>query len=469
MNVTIVSSGRRITLQAEKGTLLSELLIGNGFSVEHPCGGKGICRKCTVRVNGRDELSCRYIIESDITAELPGRSGIHSLSMEEGGSAQGELCLALDIGTTTLAMALFSRGSSSAVKTAASDNPQRVFGADVMSRILRCSENGPYEQQKLITDRVSQMADGLLKKYGLTKTDTMYVAGNTAMLHLFTGTDCSSMGTYPYEPSFIDGRSFTGKELNIPRAGKIITLPCVSSFVGADIVSGLSFCGRPDEGKYRLFIDLGTNAETVLYSREKYLCTSAAAGPCFEGAGISCGMSAVDGAICSCRADGSYSVIGDALPDGLCATGLIDIIAVLLDKGICDETGALAGGDFEICEGISITQRDVRQFQNAKSAVFSAISSLIKAAGIGFDDIDAFCVAGGFSSAMNIDSAIRTGLFPGELREKFIPVNNSCLKGLVGFAGGQCSLEGITEKAEYIDLSSESGFAEMFIDNMPFE
>lgn len=467
--IEITQGKKSATVFAQDGEKLSDVFIRSGFYAEHPCAGKGLCRKCTVTVNGKKELSCRYEIHSDITVVLTEKSSIFSAcGITETKHKTSEMCFVLDIGTTTLALALVSVDAGQIIEVKTAPNPQRVFGADVMSRIEYCRRNGAEPLQKAVIRALNEMISELCLKYELHSVKKLYAAGNTTMLHLFFGVDCSSMGESPYTPVFLNGRREEAKALGIQNTEEVFSLPNIAPFVGADIYAGLNFAGLPDEGKYNILIDLGTNAEIVLYSTRCAVCTAAAAGPCFEGAGISCGMSAASGAICSFSPDGSYSVIGEAKPSGICATGLIDIMAAIIEKGIADETGFMERDVFEIAEGVSVTQEDIRQFQLAKSAVCSAIISLLKIKSVSFDEINAVFIAGGFASKLNIDNAVKTGLIPAELRDKVVASDNSSLLGTAELACGKAP-QICLDSAEYADLSQNPVFAKLFIKNMLFK
>lgn len=450
-------------LFAEDGEILSDILIKNRKSIEHPCGGRGVCGKCTVLVDGKKELSCQYKITHDIEVEIPKKEEILSVTgADESGKITKNLCFVLDIGTTTLALALVSIDEKKIVKVITRTNPQRIFGADVMTRIDFCRKNGVSELQKILLDEIDEM----VKEFGISEIGKMYVSGNTTMLHTFSGVDCSSMGVAPYTPVFLESRHI--KSEKVGGVDEIITLPSISSFVGADLVAGLNFTEKPQKGRYNLLIDLGTNAEIILYSENKILCTAAAAGPCFEGANISCGMSAVEGAICL-YGKGKIETIGNTTAKGICGTGLIDLIAELLFDGTIDETGFMECEEFSVTEEVYLTQGDVRQFQLAKSAVYSAVLSLIKNENISFEDIDKAYISGGFSAKMNISNAVKSGLIPKELKEKCVPINNSSLLGTVKFALENNDLSSFLENAEYVDLSSDKYFSDLFIENMIFE
>ena len=451
-------------LTANHGELLSDVLRRGGLTVDHPCGGKGSCKKCLVSVNGEEVLSCRYIIEKDIAVSLPQTEEITSfVGEEETGCAADNVCFALDLGTTTLALAAVFLDENKIISTLVGTNPQRAFGADVMSRIEYCREHSAGDLQSAVVGAVN----GLLSQMGNAQGKKLYVAGNTVMLHLLLGEDCTGMGTYPYTPAFLEGRTVSAKDIGIDFVDEVEALPSIAPFVGADIVAGLNYVARPSRGKFNVLVDLGTNAEIVLFSQTSALCTSASAGPCFEGASLSCGMSAVSGAVCAYE-KGRAVTVNDAPPKGICGTGLVDIIAYLLYSGKIDSTGLLACGRFDVAENVFVTQQDIRQFQLAKSAVRSGVETLIKIKGISFDEIERLYIAGGFSRGMNVSNAAATGLIPKELVGRCEAVNNSSLLGTVKLACRNNDLSAFVQKTAYIDLSSNAVFKKMFIEQMEF-
>ncbi len=452
-------------LFANDGETLSQVLMRYGkTSVEHPCGGRGVCGKCTVTVNGKEELSCLYKIHSDIEAEAEKKREILSpTGAVENKVNSDSLCFVLDIGTTTLALALVATDEKKIIKTVTCTNPQRAYGADVISRIDYCCKNSPQKLQKVITEAINTM----LSEFDVCKVNTLYISGNTTMLHHLLGEDCSKMGVAPYTPAFLEAKCVDAHSLGIKKADRIETLPCIAAFMGADITAGLNFVGTPQDDKYSLLVDLGTNAEIVLFGKNGAVSTSAAAGPCFEGANISCGMSAVDGAIFSFK-EGNARTIGNKPPVGICGSGLIEIVAYLLENGIVDKTGYMKSERFEVAENIFITQEDIRQYQLAKSAVFSAIMALVKYNNITLDSIERVYLSGGFSAMADIKAAVRTGLLPEELEKKCICINNSSLLGTVKYACEKNDLESLAKKTKYIDLSADAFFSDMFIENMMF-
>ncbi len=464
----VLQNGITKTVAFEGEKLLGDLLGLSDIHIDKPCGGRGVCKKCTVIVDGKEEPACRYIVRSDAEVILPDHKDIVSVTgAAETGEVTENVCLCLDIGTTTLALALVSLDDKQIIKTKTAPNPQREFGADVISRIEFCTKNGAGELQRALLGTLREMASAMLAEYSVQSVEKMYVAGNTTMLHLFFGVDCSSLGVSPYTPKFLEEKRASGKALGLANIGEVITLPGISAFVGADIVAGLGYVEKPTDGKHSLLIDLGTNAEIVLFNKEKYLCVTAAAGPCFEGANISSGMSATAGAVSQYFADGAYSVIGGIDPAGICATGLVDIVAELVRNGTVEESGYMEE-DFSLTDAVKVSTGDIREFQLAKSAVMSAIQCLMRRSHVGYEDVEKMYVAGGFSAQLNIGNAADLGLLPKELADRFLPVNNSSLLGTVRFACEGNDLAQIAKKAEFIDLGADSLFSELFFENMAF-
>ena len=459
----IIEKNRTTVLYAEGGECLSDILIENGFYVDMPCGGNGSCGKCAVTVNGKTEHACRYRINSDITVVLPERSNTVSDYNSYKNEKTENICLALDIGTTTLALALVTAENGKAVRTLGCANSQRVFGADIMARIDYCRKNGVEKLQNAVINDINR----LVEKLNLIGPLPLYVAGNTTMLHIFFGMDCVPLGVAPYAPVFLDSKRADGKSLGLKNVLEVISIPCISAFAGADITAGLNYVDLPAGGKYNMLVDLGTNAEIALYNGSCCLCTSAAAGPCFEGANISCGMSAVDGAVYAYK-DGRAQVVGGGAAKGICGTGLIDVVAFMLEKGIADSTGFMQCAEYEIADGVSVTQDDIRQYQLAKSAVFSAICVLIENAKLSYDDIGTVFISGGFSEGFSTDSAVKTGLIPDAIGEKCVAAGNSSLKGVIKYIHEGGKLPAFIGKAQYIDLSTDAGFSKAFIENMKF-
>ncbi len=452
------------TTFVKENTLLSDVLIKNNIPHEHICGGKGFCKKCSVLVNGKAEISCQYKVTSDITVEIPETGyNISESHINKAENLTKTRCFCLDIGTTTLALALVSLDEKKIIDVKTATNPQRIFGADIMSRIAYCQKNGAEELKSILINEINS----LITSFNIDTVNKMYVSGNTTMLHLFLGVDCSTIGTAPYTPVFLESKEVEAKSLNIQGVKTVKSLPSISAFIGADLVAGLNFVEAPKKDKFNMLLDLGTNAEIILFSETCVFCTSAAAGPCFEGANISQGMSATSGAIYSYTKN-DVKTLNNTIPKGICGTGLIDIITVLLESNVIDKTGYMPCESIEIASNVFLEQNDIRQYQLAKSAVFSGIITLLKEKNISFNDIDKFYISGGFSTKINIENAVKTGLLPKEFKDKCIPLNNSSLLGTVKYSCEKNNLSQYLKNAEYYDLSLNKTFNNEFIKNMEF-
>ncbi|MBK9389784.1 MAG: ATP-binding protein [Bacteroidetes bacterium] len=224
-------------------------------------------------------------------------------------------------------------------------------------------------------------------------------------------------------------------------------------------------------------MDIGTNGELALVTGNKILCCSTAAGPAFEGAKISCGMGAVEGAV-SAFGESGFTVIGDEMPSGICGSGLIDIVAWLLETSEMNTEGQL-NADFVVVpesgtstgKAISITQDDIREVQLAKSAIASGARILVKQAGMSFDQLDALFLAGGFGNYINIENAVRIGLLPAEMKNKIIPLGNTSGTGAI-LALKSVKFDDIIQsllaKTQHIELAEDEDFAVEFAMNMYF-
>lgn len=366
--------------------------------------------------------------------------------------------VAIDIGTTTVALARFENGREVSVRTEL--NAQRRFGTDVLSRIEAANRGRGAELQALISYQLAEM----IKESGAEK-DRVVIAGNTAMISLLMGYSCVDMGVYPFVSKNLDN-IFTG---NRSIAGGI------STFVGGDITSGLYMCGFDESEDVNLFIDLGTNGEMAIGNRDRILCTSTAAGPAFEGGRISCGTGSVEGAVCAVNLkDGRLDTIGNKPPCGICGTGITELAAELLDAGLMDRTGLLSeslGGAYALTDDISFTQKDVREFQTAKAAIRAGIEVLLREYGLPESEICNVYIAGGFGKRLNIEKACRTGLLPERFLGRYRAVGNSSLGGCVKLletGDGFDRLNLIKKAALDFALAQNPQFTELFIKYMDF-
>jgi uncharacterized 2Fe-2S/4Fe-4S cluster protein (DUF4445 family) len=489
INVRIVSPDESVSFPAEKGRRLLDILRERGFDIYTPCGGRGRCGKCLVSIRGTGNvLSCSYYPDRDIEVTLPEKRVADILvsqtefledctfSPPSSLLSARPYGVAIDIGTTTVAMYFMNLLTGSLEKIASFLNPQGIHGADVISRITYCQEheNGLGELQQIIINAINNELELFLQQKDLQSgsIERVIVSGNTTMLHLLLGEDPVPIALAPFRPRFTGKQRTEGSSsgLNINPRGELITLPCISAYVGADVVSGLAVI-KPVHRKY-LFIDIGTNGEMALVDGNRIYACATAAGPAFEGGSISCGMAAVNGAVSYFAGPEDYRVIGNTEPAGICGSGIVDIVAYLLNNNIIDSTGLLKS-PFVVYpfNRIQVTQQDIREIQLAKSAIYSGIKVLLKSSGMNFEDISALYLAGGFGNYINTGSAVRTGLLPSGLGNRIYAIGNSAGIGTLQYLKSEDfaeKLDRIVSVTEYIELSDSDDFITEFVMNMDF-
>ncbi|ACL70284.1 ASKHA domain-containing protein [Halothermothrix orenii] len=468
-------------------------------------------RDLLTRVSGAissDGISLKaldYLASIDIDRELSViRAGNRVIDINQD-NGKGIYGIAVDIGTTTIAMYLIDliTGKESGVHSFS--NPQKKFGADVISRINYTlhNDNGIKDLQQELVDGLNRGIKHLTDAVNL-KRDEIYhltIAGNTTMLHSLLGVDASSIARAPYIPVFTDSLMFRAGKLgfNINENGVVQLLPSISGYVGGDIVGDLLVTDF-ESPEWNLLIDIGTNGEIVLGNRDKLFACSAAAGPAFEGARITFGMAGITGAISKYRFNNGevhYRTINNNRARGICGSGLVDIIAELLKYGFLKETGAFKDGvelkagyadylttykgitSFRVVPGnethdnkdILLTQKDIREFQLAKGAILAGIKILLKEAGVDYSDIEKVYLAGGFGNYIDPHNASLIGLIPENLEDKVIRIGNGAGMGARAVLLDQKLIEyaaRLKEKTTYIELSSHSGFQEEFMNSMGF-
>jgi uncharacterized 2Fe-2S/4Fe-4S cluster protein (DUF4445 family) len=526
--VTFEPSGARVGVSA--GVTLREAGLLAGVHVEAPCGGLGTCGRCTVVTSGALEppssdelvllsperlasgvrLACRARVLGDVIVRqerAPARdalrivedSDIGGLAVEapqrRGISGPGALLgAAVDIGTTTVVTALLDLRTGERSGVASAINPQHPFGHDVMSRISHAASHGVESLRAPIAKAVEDLVLGMLAASGHGPGDLREIAlcGNTTMVHLLLGLDPAPLGVAPYEPAFLSRVDRPASEIGLPRLAdaRAYVLPGISAFVGSDITAGILATGLAARDTLAVLIDLGTNGEIVLRTKEGLFATSTAAGPALEGASIAYGMRAEPGAIERVTLDGDDLVvgtIGEVAPLGICGSGLLDLIAVLLETGVLDGTGRLrddvphplasrvrdADGVrlFEVAPNVLLTQRDVRQVQLAKGAISSGIDLLLESAGVAADDVDELIIAGGFGYHVRAGALVRMGMIPGAWRSR------TRFAGNTAEAGARLTLldsearrraDAVSRHIATVDLASLPGFQARFIAAMDF-
>ena len=432
------------------------------------------------------------------------------LAVEPGVTAATLWGVAVDIGTTTVAAYLVDLLSARAVDVYSEINRQAEFGADVVTRITYSQKHGVAPVHRTIVDQVNAMLTTLAERNAVSLTDIYLsaVAGNTTMLHFFTGLDPAAIGVSPFIPVATRALSLAAAELGIRgnRYARVVTLPGISGYVGADVVAAIVASRMRERAEVSLLIDIGTNGEIVLGNGDWLAACSTAAGPAFEGAQIRFGVGGVDGAINSFAFDPegsqvSLTTINSTPASGICGSGMLDIIAVLLRTGAVDETGRLlrqdelpqsvpsairtrciefeSGPAFLVAEAeqtrdgesIYLTEHDVRELQLAKAAIAAGIDTLLADAQVQVSDVATVYLAGGFGSYMNPESALAVGLIPQQVRGRIEVLGNAAGIGTVmsitsRAVSRQCSY--IAQNVRYIELSSSPGFQSAYIQHMSF-
>jgi len=387
-------------------------------------------------------------------------------------------------------------------------NPQMVYGDDLVSRIsfATTQENGAAALQSAVVDALNRIAQDAAESVGIN-TSSIYkatVVGNTCMTHLLLGIDVTSLGQSPYVPSVCADVTLPAHELGLEISPEafVVVLPNVAGFVGSDLVGVLLASEWEAEGRTRLAVDIGTNGEMALLHESKTYACSAAAGPAFEGAGISCGMRGAPGAIDGVRIADSVEIttIENRPAIGMCGSGLVDAIAEMLDAGIIDQTGRmLSPGDagplpaavrerlIETENGvefvlatkresgngrpITLTAADVRHVQLAKGSIHAAIQTLIRTAGTTDDELSEILLAGAFGNYIRVESAIRIGLIPSVPKDRVRSVGNAA--GAGARLALLCELEmararELARTAEHLELAVSPDYQMELMERMMF-
>ena len=419
---------------------------------------------------------------------------------------------AVDIGTTTIAAVLYREGR--AVGTMGAWNPQSVFGADVISRMEASLEGKAGKLAAIVREAVSRLLTELAEHAGESAEaiETVIITGNTSMLYFLTQKDPRCLSRAPFEADELFGWWTIGEALDLSCRKADVYLPrCMSAFVGADITtailgSGLTetdripgadgsrkeaaaaidtnvSCGEMDgvsaarSGRSRLMVDVGTNGEIVLFHKERLICCATAAGPAFEGAGLSCGMRGVAGAIDHVNwENGSWKVhvIGDrdaSAAEGICGSGVIDGVAGLLESGLLEDTGYL---EEDVCfaGNVGLTAEDIREVQLAKGAIRAGMETLLAEEKIDAAGLEGLYVAGGFGSYMSAKSAERIGLFPKIDLSRIKICGNAALAGAVRILHDrrmEKEATALAERAKTINLGSSAKFQEFYMEYMMFD
>jgi uncharacterized 2Fe-2S/4Fe-4S cluster protein (DUF4445 family) len=541
------------TVSVRTGTTLLDALSQSDIQLFTPCGGQGVCGKCKVIVPGQthpeerehdaltqDEvadgyrLACRFVIREDLHIRLVGDYSLDTRILEgERISATvlkscvrieqtddrywlrygdldragplanwGPECspkgLAVDIGTTTLVVTLMDLRSGTELGTAFALNPQTRFGHDVLTRIQKASKlEGLYELQECIATSLNRLIMQVSTEFGSHPQEILdvVVGGNTAMLQIAAGIDPSSLGQVPFTVSIESGRTYPASRfgLEVNPSARTYVPPVAHAFVGTDISAGLLSMGFFEQAESCLFMDIGTNGELAVNAGEKWIVTSTAAGPAFEGMGISQGIRATSGAIEMVQTDGKQihvRTIDDAPAIGICGSGIIDTLACLIELGGVDDSGRMVqttemkplpkllterleqrngSPAFKLSDDIYFTQKDVRQLQLAKSAIQTGMQMLLEASGVQLDQLKKIVIAGAFGYHLRRQSMETIGIIPKGFSGEVVFAGNTCRTGcamMLVDATLRRTLEYWMHRVTYLSIAQKPAFQKLFIRNL---
>jgi uncharacterized 2Fe-2S/4Fe-4S cluster protein (DUF4445 family) len=430
------------------------------------------------------------------------------IDFEPGDTTEKSYGIAVDIGTTTVAAAILNLTNGDRLAVDSALNPQVKCGDDVVSRINYCGSetDGLKTIQSLIIGCLQKLIKNLCDKTGVSPANIyeLTISGNSTMEQLFSGVDPKSLGEMPFVSTFSRGMMLEAEDFDLPinEAARIYLFPIIGGFVGGDTSACILSSEIYNEKECVLMVDIGTNGEIVLACKGKLYAASTAAGPALEGARISKGMRAAAGAIDRVNVENddiAFTVIGGKKPAGICGSALIDTMAILLDMKIVDQMGQMISpentgslpakiaariskgsngqSEFLIAEtpdgqAISLTQRDVREFQLAVGAIRAGVNIMLKKAGIGYGDLSKMLLAGGFGSFIRRSYAQRAGLLPLEIdREKIDYIGNASLAGAeLGLLSIKARdlIDSICGTIEHIELSLDTDFQMEFASAMIF-
>lgn len=480
-------------LKVNDNTPLIDVL--HEFGVEFPCGGKGTCGKCRVRLlegelkisqehqrkldflglGAEWRLACYSQCTADITLEIEQFQ--HLILADETEFSfvpRNGFGIAVDLGTTTIVAQLIDLSTARVMAVETMLNPQVRFGADLISRIQSCLEGSASEMTRIIRTSIGTMITRMLTNNPV-EIEEVILVGNSVMQLIFSNCDVSPLSAYPFQSTNLGMKILTPAELNWKfRVNNSIRFyPSIGSFVGSDILAGIIATGLHLKDKYTALIDLGTNGEIVIGNRERIVCASTAAGPAFEGANISMGMRAVTGAISSLKLVNDQmvaSVIGNATPKGICGSALIDAVAILRKGDQLGMFGEINSGepDILLTGKVRLTQRDINEFQLAKAAIAAGLTILANYLSIKLNNISELYIAGGFGNYINIQNVVETGMIelpPGKIRK----MGNTALIGAKMFLFSDLEIiNGILKKSILVNLEADRSFQDIYVDKMLF-
>ena len=484
--LTVFTAEGKQNIEFDGTPTVQQVLEQAGISMPHPCGGAGLCGKCAIEIlgnvsqpddaerNSGCRLSCRTRLYGDAIVTLKNRAFSYSNqiiaenykeSIAPSLCPAGSIGAAVDIGSTTIALSVYDLAAGKCLASKSALNPQSVVAADVMGRIDAAINGKLSNLRDMLVSCIRTLAEatGYFENIG-----KWVLTGNTTMLYLLTGRTPKSLAVAPYAADHLYGEeiTFLGKPAFLP--------DCMHAFVGADITCAVLASGMCNSDETALLCDIGTNGEIALWKNKKLYVTSTAAGPVFEGAGISCGCQSVPGAVDAVNLQGgtlSVTTITNAAPVGICGSGVMDAVACLLENGTVEETGYMEEESFPLCEGVLITREDIRNVQLAKAAIAAGIRTLLEVTGTSAEEISVFYLAGGFGKHLNLDSAVRIGLFPAELKNKVKVLGNAALQGAASMLtqeNAKKNAASLAKTAKHVSLGGDATFNKFYIEEMCF-
>lgn len=509
--IRILPHGRQI--KASSGQNLLEALIHQSIFLRSDCGGKGTCGKCVVQRRKDDGTyeaikSCIHVVSEEISIKIPETSMLSSHIMSKApavfpqvfkdrfkyGAEADFYGIAVDLGTTTIAVYLCNTARGEIISSLAVKNPQAIYGDDVMSRIgvIGQSIENLGRLQKLVVKSIEWGMKELLRSCGNESMaiSRMVVVGNPTMIHILAGVNPGPIGVSPYQPAFYHAATFLSQHLGFAiHDFPLQTLPQVSGFIGGDLLAAALAVDLERQPEGTLLVDLGTNGELILKGKDKFYATSCATGPAFEGASLSCGMQAIPGAINSVtigndRTLSEFSMIQPfgatgKNPTGICGAGVINAVAQFCEKQIISPSGVFTTGrksyiivpeDAALGQpSISISQKDIRSVQLGKSALITGIEFLLKKADL--DRPRKILIAGAFGSHLHKADLISLGIIPKIALEHIEMAGNAAGSGAVMALCDEEYIHQATRMAteiEIVDLACNIDFQNMFIGNLNF-
>lgn len=428
-----------------------------------------------------------------ITATVGLRRDIAEvMNIEGGNTADRNFMAVVDMGTTTIVAHLVNTNTMETLDARACFNSQGIYGREVTRRMMTAEQKGVEELQRLLVEDINglieQLADA--NKVKLKDISAVVCSGNTAMGHFLLGLCTRNIRRNPYVATTVSPPPLRAVEvgLNINPRGLLYSLPAISGWVGSDITAGILSTRMNESEELSLLLDIGTNGEIVIGNREWLVSASASAGPALEGASVDCGMRAEAGAVEKIYVEDAsvrYQTIDGKRPKGICGSGIIDAVAVLLDQGYINRSGVFVEEDkprvetvdglkrYIIADGketgsghpVYISESDIENVITAKAAIFAAMKILLHRLDLTFEDIKRFCIAGAFGSYINIEHAVAIGLIPDIERSRFEFVGNTSIKGakIVAFyKEALYKIEKIREDTTYYDLMGANDYVEEF-------